>query len=669
MPRRLPAIPFPLLLCGLALLAYGLWIPRLGLYWDDFPLSWIARTFGGEGLRDYFATNRPFWGLLYQITTPLLGSHPLAWQVFGLSMRLLDALLLWQVLRLVWPQHEEAARWSAALMLVYPGFSQQFISVIYGHMELVLAAFLGSLALMVVGLRRGRAGIWLLVLSFLLSAVNVFCMEYFLLLELARPLLIFVVIGGSGEYRWGRRVPRSALIWLPFFLLFLAAVAWRTWGLGFQTYQPAFAERVSQTPWQALGGLLGRVAADLWLSAGLAWAQPFRSGGLAELTRTQTLVFWAVTGLGLLLSLAGFLPRVQPARDRRGWPGLLLFGLGLLVLAGGPYWLTDLPITAEFPFDRFTLSFLTGACILLGGGLALLPLPRGVRVAVLALFLAGSVTLQYRHALVYARDWASQRAFFRQLTWRAPSLAPGTTLLFNELPFVHYSDNSLTAPLNWIYAPENRTRQMAYVLYYPTVRLGSGLPRIEPGLEIRQNYLAAEFRGSTAQVIVLYYQPPGCLRVMDPEVEVDGWLIPSSLRDTLPLSSTAPILPVPQAQLPAHLYGPEPGKNWCWYFEKADLARQQGEWERVAELGEEAFALGDYPNDPLERFPFIEAYAHLGRWEEALELTRQTNQIAEMYGVQACRLWGRIARETGADSEQAAAVAEARSFLPCPAGQ
>lgn len=671
MRRRLPALPYPLLLLGLLFLAYGLWIPRLGLYWDDFPLAWIARTYGAPGLERYFATNRPFWGLLFQLTTPILGANPLAWQVFGALMRFVDALLLWQLLRLAWPRREEAARWAGALFLVYPGFSQQFIALVYGHMELVLASFLGSQVLMLLGLRRGvRRGWRLLSLSLLLSAVNVFCMEYFLLLELARPLLILVILRQKDtELLLGKGLLRSLLIVLPWLAVLLGAMAWRTWGLGFHTYQPAFAARLSSEPLAALAGLAGRAARDLWLAGAEVWSRPFLLTGLGELTRTQLLVFWAVAGMGLAGALLMLLPRVNAATLRKesrfDWLSWLLFGAALLIFAGGPYWLTDLPITKDFPFDRFTLSFMCGAAALLAGLWSWLPLPRGFKVGLLALTLAFSAALQYRYSLIYARDWATQRTLFRQLLWRAPGFQPGTTLLFNELPVVHYSDNSLTAPLNWIYAPENRSQQMSYMLYYPTVRLGSGLPRIEPGLEIRQDYLAAQFSGNTGQVLVLYFQPPGCLRVMDPEVEADVWLIPPSLRDTLRLANPAVILPEGQARLPRELYGAEPAKNWCWYFEKADLARQQKDWAAAAALGDAAFALGDYPNDALERFPFIEAYAHTGNWERALELTQQTRDIAPLYAQLGCRLWQRIEREAGAVTGVDEAVSQAYEILGC----
>src|SRR5512146_2470081 len=77
----------PLFLLFLCLPAYGPLIPRLGFYWDDFPMNWIATTMGGAGLARYFSTNRPVWGLIYEVTTPFLGSRPIAWQIFAILLR------------------------------------------------------------------------------------------------------------------------------------------------------------------------------------------------------------------------------------------------------------------------------------------------------------------------------------------------------------------------------------------------------------------------------------------------------------------------------------------------------------------------------------------------------------------------------------------------------
>src|SRR5512133_2105798 len=99
---RFNSLTFPLFLLALCLAAYAPLLSKVGFYWDDFPMNWIATTMGRQGLARYFSTNRPVWGLVYQVTTQLLGSRPLTWQIFGILMRWVTGLALWTLLRLVW---------------------------------------------------------------------------------------------------------------------------------------------------------------------------------------------------------------------------------------------------------------------------------------------------------------------------------------------------------------------------------------------------------------------------------------------------------------------------------------------------------------------------------------------------------------------------------------
>jgi hypothetical protein len=127
---------------------------------------------------------------------------------------------------------------------------------------------------------------------------------------------------------------------------------------------------------------------------------------------------------------------------------------------------------------------------------------------------------------------------------------------------------------------------------------------------------------------------------------------PEYLRESLALSTTTPILSEPRAgrsapRPPEHVFGAEIPRGWCYYYEKADLARQNGDWAEVTRLGDEAFSGADYPNDPLERFPFIEGYAHTGRWESAIAQTRDVYAFSPVVmQPMACKLWERIRRET-----------------------
>jgi len=252
------------------------------------------------------------------------------------------------------------------------------------------------------------------------------------------------------------------------------------------------------------------------------------------------------------------------------------------------------------------------------------------------------------------------------MTWRAPGLEENTLALVNE-ELKYYADNSLGAALNWIYAPDNHTDNVDYALFYPTNRIGLSLPELKPDVPIRYDYLAGVFEGNTSRAVVFYYAPPGCLRLLDPEIDTVNRLIPddSLLRDAASLSSTAPVLNEATARMP-EIYGPEPAHGWCYYFEKADLARQSKDWARVAELGDIAFALDDYPNDPIERFVFIEGYAHTGDWRRAEELSLTSYRVSKEYvGPLLCILWDRIERDAGTAAEEKSNIKEVKAKLGC----
>jgi hypothetical protein len=107
---------------------------------------------------------------------------------------------------------------------------------------------------------------------------------------------------------------------------------------------------------------------------------------------------------------------------------------------------------------------------------------------------------------------------------------------------------------------------------------------------------------------------------------------------------------------PPQVYPEEPAHGWCYHFQQADLARQQADWARVVTIAEQAFSLDDYPNSPLERYPFIEGYAHMGAWEAALAQSEQAGGISPLVQPSLCALWQRIERETPETSEKQQAI-------------
>ncbi len=667
---ELPVWSVPLGLLGLAVLAYGLLIPWLGFYWDDWAFIWISQKLGSDGLARYFATNRPVWGLFYRVSMALLGEEPLRWQIFGLFWHWAAAVALWNVLRLTLPRRVGLAAAAAALFLVYPSFDQAPIAITYGHFFFIYCAFLFSLAAMLIAARnphgtRARWG-WLgLGLAF--SLVNLLSMEYFFLLDLIRLPLLLVAGAQQGGLK---KAWRPALgNWLPYLAIFLAAVIWRVFLFPHQThnYQFGLLDQLRAAPLAALLHLAATAANDLLAVLGGAWVKAFRLPAPAALGgRTFAFTLAVLAAAGALT--AGLLLWLRRSSDESGRcaPAAAL-GLGLLaaLVAGGPFWLTGLPVGLQYPNNRFTLPFLLGAALFTAGVIELLP-RRGLRALAAAVLVGAAVGVQFQSANAYRRDFTVQKQLFWQLAWRAPAIAADTALLINDLPTRYTSDNSLTAPLNWIYGGEPADPlRMSYVLYTPSIRRETGLKGMRPGQTIEQDYLAAVFYGSTDQLLAVLYQPPGCLRVLDPQVDPLNPLLPPEMREAAALSDPARVLAEGNATPPLNIYGAEPTHGWCYYFQQADLARQQGDWARAAALGDQAFALEDHPNDPAERFVFIEAYAHRGNWPRAIELSRATLQITPLVQAPLCRVWQRIAAHTADSSEKLQALGPVEAELGC----
>src|SRR6185503_14935028 len=163
--------------------------------------------------------------------------------------------------------------------------------------------------------------------------------------------------------------------------------------------------------------------------------------------------------------------------------------------------------------------------LIYGGLISAIPWAK-LRVVLLVMLVSLAAGKQYLSARAYQQDWETQKELFWQMTWRAPGIKPDTLLLMNEGALDYYADNSLSAALNWIYAPDNHGEHIEYVLFYPTTRLRNALPKLQKELPIHYDYLAGEFNGNTSQTLALYYAPPGCLQILDPEIESRNRLIP-----------------------------------------------------------------------------------------------------------------------------------------------
>ena len=176
------------------------------------------------------------------------------------------------------------------------------------------------------------------------------------------------------------------------------------------------------------------------------------------------------------------------------------------------------------------------------------------------------------------------------------------------------------------------------------------------------------FKGNTSQALLIDFDPPSCLKILDPVLDQNNPELEALTKQALFLSR--PDLISQSASLKPNLtaidiIGSEPPKTWCYYFEKADLASQFKEWEVVGDLYQQVSEKQFIPRDGREYTPFIEGLSHLSEWEEASRLTDQSLEISPDLKPLLCTLWKRISNDTPDSSEKTMVISDMNTKLDC----
>lgn len=673
----IPAKSVPLFLLLISFINFAPLISRLGVYWDDWPSLWFVHFYGPTVFPDVFTVDRPSLGWLFMVTTGLLGESLVGWSIFAILTRWLSGLTLWWMLRLIWPNRVVEAAWIALLFIIYPGFLQQFIPVTYSHMFILASIFMLSMGSMILAYRNPK-WFWPLILFSLLSAAaTMFTLEYYVGLELLRPVVLFLCDERT-DIKPGKRIITALKRWLPYLLILLLFLLYRI-----NTETPRGEITIfSDLRTDLIGTMINLTAtifADLYKSSILAWLQTVN---IKDFLAVRTSIKLIIAGLIFFSGILTFVYMyfVKPgdvhspnADNRLGlrWEyQASLLGIFAMLIAGWPIWATNLKIELRFPWDRFTLILMLGASILLVAVISLIFRRNWQRTLILSIIIGFAAGFHFQNGLDYIRDWNYQKAFMWQFVWRVPNLKPGTLLLTSDLPFKYVTDNSLTAPLNWTYAPQNTTREMPLSFMNIDARLGNILPDLELGTSVEQPYRATSFEGKTSQALVFFHSVDRCLKVIDSKKDSFWPRKPVYISSALHLSKPGEVILQNGIQVvpPVEYYGTEPEHDWCYFFEKAELARQNNDWDEVARLGDQALQIRDEysSNNAFELIPFIEGFAHTGRIQEAYDLSNNVINYSDLMHDSICEAWGEISKSQSLSDDQSQLIAQSMQALNCP---
>lgn len=590
-------------------------------------------------------------GPIFLLTTSVIPPVPLYWQIFALLIRFLAGLSAWFLFKQLWPDHPKQALIAALLFLVFPGYSQHWVAFTHINQEWIsLICYLLSLGCTGYALRNPSRFQASTAAALLLLLPAMFPTEYFASMEPLRFLLIWVMIQDE-TYEFSKRFVRSLKVWLPYLMVWLVNAAWLLYFYTLGNYE-SYEVDVIQEP-LSLVEIAAAVVESLWKVGVYIWGQVIWLIG-RSISAPSSLLTLALI-VAAFLFLAFYLFRFEPESEPTVSFSVSVIVIGMIGILLGrlPSFAAGLPLTLQSSMDRFTISMMLGGTLFIVGLVDLVVRNAPKRLYVFAVLIALAVGQQFFNANIFRRDWEKQQQIFWQLAWRIPALTPGTAILTDELAIDYETDLSLTAPLNWMYAPDYTHGDLPYAMLYATTRLGkTSLPSLAPDTKISMGMRAANFNGSTSQLIVIHMPEDGCLRVLDPglghQVTYNGGS--RLLFDAIPLSNPD-LIDVHSTRIPQIPFVPEPAHTWCYYFAKADLARQQEDWQKAVDLYEEAMALGYQPSDPFEWLVFIEAQAMAGNVIVAQQLSDTAIAKEKRVRQGVCQVWNRVQSSGPARSE------------------
>jgi hypothetical protein len=627
-----------------AVMTYLPLLNQVGYTHDDWYLMASARAHGPGVFQEIYSVDRPLRAYVLAPAYLLFGQNVFFYNLSAWFFRVVSALCILWLLRRMWPNHARWTLWMALLYVLYPGFLSQLNGIDYQSQIVSLAAAAFSLALTVHAFFEPRPvyRIMAIFLAILTGILYLGLVEYEVGFEFIRLSLLFILAGrAASNYR--ERVVRTIKLWLPYSLIIVGFGIWRLFFFHSERGATDVDLQFSQFrlyPLQTLYHWTLQVLQDFFDVTVFAWQTPLSQ--LAGYIRVWSIAL-AILAVGLILFVLyrWRLEENQPEAQEPGFRREALL-LGVLATVGGLAPIAMVNREVWFPaFSRYALVSSLGVAILIPAILMQFKNQALQNIVAVALCLAAMLT-HHANTVKHAQETALNRNFWWQVAWRVPHFQKNTTLVANNPGVATEEDYFVWGPASLIYYPERRKPTgiqpglFAAILNQDTVT--KILARERQEFDNRKNIITYK----NYRNFVLLNQPSlnACVHIVNGLAPEYSSTDMDSIRAIAPYSELEHIQPDETPHTPPEIvFGPEPVHGWCYYYQKADLARQKGDWDEAIRIGDQASAQNLTPIDPIEWLPFLQAYAQTGHVDRLQELA--PNITADPYiARQVCQILG-----------------------------
>jgi uncharacterized membrane protein HdeD (DUF308 family) len=265
------------------------------------------------------------------------------------------------------------------------------------------------------------------------------------------------------------------------------------------------------------------------------------------------------------------------------------------------------------------------------------------RVWIVIALLGISVSTQVLNGYDWARYWEYQRQMWWQFTWRAPDVKNDTVVMtYSTDGYNPQQDYEIWGPLNLIYRPDPAAAPSIQAEVLNSDTTYDILKKRVQDRYVRDIPLHLDFNN----LLLISISPlSSCLHVIDGTMPVYSNSESLITEQVGAYSHLDRIVPTGEAPVPpASIFESEPAHDWCYYYQKASLARQKGDWQEIGKLYKQVNALSLNTDDTSELIPFLEGLVNLGRYDDARTLYKRNIKGSAETRLAACQA---LARDPG----------------------
>jgi hypothetical protein len=318
--------------------------------------------------------------------------------------------------------------------------------------------------------------------------------------------------------------------------------------------------------------------------------------------------------------------------------GFILFFFGI-----APVWVTLRQVSEGKFSERFALAAIPGIALIFAAVIWKMAKSARNRYIFIMILITLSISYQIQMGNEMVKDYNSQQDFYSQLKWRIPELKTDTAIYSPGIPGGYEADYSFSMGVNLLY-DEAIGNNLHYWFFTPRDYTISTLLN-DPEANLAGKIRGPEFSGKAANMVAIYKDGSSCLLILDSVYSAMSSAVSQysgygklTNFDRI-VDNGAATTVFPQA------FGSISNNNWCYYFEKADLAKQEKNWQQVISLYDQAKQKGFTPGHSVEYIPLINALAEEGKVSEALQTTNTAIQFSTTVTPAACKLWSNLMQE------------------------